>query len=101
LHGIVRRVPGAAPGGAGRVARLARQALRADPVLAELGIRVVPVAAGAVELHGWVATRALRARALRTVREAPMVDRVINHLLVRGEDDTPSPDATPTSEQTA
>ena len=75
---------------AGRAARLARQALRADPELAGLGLRVVPVTAGAVELHGWVATRALRTRALRAVRDTPTIDRVINNLLVHGEDDAPA-----------
>jgi hypothetical protein len=72
---------------AGISARLARQSLRADPTLADLGLRVVPVAPGTVELHGWVASRALRTRALRAVRETPTVDRVVNNLLVRGEDD--------------
>jgi hypothetical protein len=85
----------------GRVARLARQALRADAVLAELGLRVVPVSAGTVELHGWVATRALRAHALRTVKSAPTVERVVNHLLVRGEDDLDASSSGEHSEQSA
>lgn len=72
---------------AGIAARLARQSLRANPVLTDLGIRVVPVSAGTVELRGWVTSRALRTLALRAVRETPSVDRVINNLLVRGEDD--------------
>jgi osmotically-inducible protein OsmY len=72
---------------AGISARLARQSLRADPALADLGLRVVPVSAGTVELHGWVASRGLRTLALRAVRETPGVERVINNLLVRGEDD--------------
>jgi hypothetical protein len=72
---------------AGISARLARQSLRANPALADLGLRVVPVSAGTVELHGWVASRALRTLALRAVRETPTVERVINNLLVHGEDD--------------
>ncbi|HEX5818583.1 MAG TPA: BON domain-containing protein, partial [Gemmatimonadales bacterium] len=43
--------------------------------------------AGTVELRGWVTSRALRTLALRAVRETPSVDRVINNLLVHGEDD--------------
>jgi hypothetical protein len=85
----------------GRVARLARQALRADPALAALGIRVVPVSAGTVELRGWVATRALRSQALRAVRSAPTVERVVNHILVHGEDDLDVPSSDEHSEQSA
>lgn len=87
MHRVIRPRTPKALSPAGRAARLARQALRADAGLADLGIRVVPVSAGTVELHGWVATRALRTAALRAVRDTPTVERVINNILVHGEDD--------------
>ena len=87
MHRTLRSKPMKPIGQAGIAARLARQSLRADPALAGLGIRVLPVSAGTVELHGWVASRALRTLALRAVRATPTVDRVINNLLVHGEDD--------------
>ena len=87
MHRTLRPKPLKPIGQAGIAARLARQAIKADPALAALGIRVVPVSAGTVELHGWVASRSLRTLALRAVRETPTVDRVINNLLVHGEDD--------------
>lgn len=68
-------------------------ALARDAVLAGIPFEVVPVRAGHVELHGWVPTRAARARAIRiAVTAAPGID-VTNRLSVRGEDDkepTPS-----------
>jgi hypothetical protein len=87
MHRTPRPKPPRPLSRAGISARLARQSLRASPVLADLGLRVVPVSAGTVELHGWVASRALRTLALRAVRETPTVERVINNLLVHGEDD--------------
>jgi hypothetical protein len=87
MHRTLRPRPAKPLGKAGIAARLARKALQTNPVLAGLGIRVVPVSAGTVELDGWVASRALRTLALRAVHETPTVDRVINNLLVRGEDD--------------
>ena len=41
-----------------------------------------------VELHGWVPSRGLRARAARAVAAAPGIDTLVNCLLVHGEDDT-------------
>jgi hypothetical protein len=87
MHRTLRPKPMKPIGQAGIAARLARQSLKSDPALAGLGIRVLPVSAGTVELHGWVASRALRTLALRAVRATPTVDRVINNLLVHGEDD--------------
>jgi len=92
MHGVLRPKAPKALSPAGRSARLARMALRADAELATLGLRVLPAGAGAVELHGWVATRALRTRALRAVRDTPTIDRVINAILVHGEDDVASSD---------
>jgi hypothetical protein len=93
MHRTLRPRPPKPLSRAGISARLARQSLRANPALADLGLRVVPVSAGTVELHGWVASRALRTLALRAVRETPSVERVINNLLVRGEDDLGASDS--------
>lgn len=50
-------------------------------------IAVIGVSRGVVELHGWVPTRAIRARAARIAAAVPATDRVVNCLLVQGEDD--------------
>lgn len=71
----------------GAAARDARSTLAATPALRGLPIEVRAVAPGVVELRGWVASRTQRALAARTVRGAGGVDRVINSILVRGEDD--------------
>ncbi|HTC23705.1 MAG TPA: BON domain-containing protein [Gemmatimonadales bacterium] len=68
-------------------ARAAAQALGADPALHELGLQATAVAVGVVELHGWVSTRALRARAGTVTGGVAGIDRVVNSILVRGEDD--------------
>lgn len=79
--GPVRRIsPGA-------TARDARGALSATPALRGLPIEVRVVAPGVVELRGWVTSRLQRTLAARTVRGTGGVDRVINSILVRGEDD--------------
>ena len=49
------------------------------------------MAAAAVELRGWVPTRAARALAARVACAVPGIERVINSILVRGEDDAGSP----------
>jgi hypothetical protein len=79
---------------AAATARAAGAALDADPTLCELGLLVTPVMLGVVELHGWVPSRAVRAYAGRLARTVSGVDRVVNSLLVHGEDDhgTPSKD---------
>jgi hypothetical protein len=61
-------------------------------------LEVVAVGRGAVELHGWVTSRAARTRAYRAARAAlaPEV-RLIDRLLVWGEDDLP-PARSPTEE---
>ncbi len=68
-------------------ARAAAAALTADPSLRDLNLQASAVAAGVVELHGWVSSRALRTRAGSAARAVAGIDRVINSILVRGEDD--------------
>jgi hypothetical protein len=65
----------------------AQAALAADPQLGHLAIEVLPVSRQRVELHGWVAQRALRTRAHRIACEAVGTDAIINCILVHGEDD--------------
>ncbi len=66
-------------------------ALAADPALADLGLEVLPVSRGTIELHGWVDSRAVRTRAHRAIREALDGGTIVNCLLVRGEDDAGPP----------
>ena len=85
---MVRRRPAARPAlTPAACARAAAAALAADPALGEFGLKATAVAAGAVELHGWVSSRALRARAGTAAIRVPGVERVVNSILVRGEDD--------------
>jgi hypothetical protein len=62
-------------------------ALRAEPRLGSLNLLAAPVARGVVELRGWVSDRATRSLAARVALSAPGIERVINGVLVRGEDD--------------
>jgi hypothetical protein len=55
--------------------------------LSQFGIEAIGVMAGVVELHGWVPNRSNRAAAARIAAEVPGIDRVVNCILVRGEDD--------------
>jgi len=66
-------------------------ALAQDPELAGLELAVVTAGPGAVELHGWVPSRRVRARAARLAAAAPGIDSLLNRLLVRGEDDAGMP----------
>ncbi len=75
-------------------------ALAQDPELAGLELAVVTAGRGAVELHGWVPSRRLRARAARLAAAAPGIDSLLNCLLVRGEDDAGMP-ALDTNDQPA
>ena len=78
---------------AASAARATAAVLSADPELRDLGLQVTFVVRGTVELHGWVRSRALRARAGRLARGVPGVESVVNSILVRGEDDrTHTPD---------
>lgn len=70
-------------------ARAVEAALRAEPKLAELTIQAVAGGRGTVELHGWVPSRAARALAGRIALGLPGIDRIVNSILVRGEDDRP------------
>lgn len=80
--------------------RAAYSVLEKDESLRTLGLEPVGVSRGVIELHGWVPNRALRARAVRLVRAAPDIDRLIDCLLVHGEDDAPN-SATDLTDQTA
>jgi hypothetical protein len=62
-------------------------ALGREPALGGIDFTVVPVGRGHVELHGWVPTRAARARAFRVAMSAAPAIEVTNRLSVRGEDD--------------
>jgi BON domain len=67
--------------------RAVEAALRAEPRLGSLNLLAAPVARGVVELRGWVPDRATRSLAARVALAAPGIERVINSVLVRGEDD--------------
>lgn len=72
--------------GTSTTVREARKALE-ESELRDLGLSIVGVSPGVVELHGWVTTRAIRARAGRILRAAPGIETVHIRVLVRGEDD--------------
>jgi osmotically-inducible protein OsmY len=76
-------------------------ALGADPRLTGLSIEARAVSRGAVELRGWVPSRSLRTAAGRTALAVPGIESVINSILVRGEDDRPSPDQPRAADQSA
>jgi osmotically-inducible protein OsmY len=82
-------------------ARAVQVALDADPRLAGLSIEARAVSRGAVELRGWVPSRSIRTAAGRTALGVPGIESVINSLLVRGEDDRPSPDQPRAADQSA
>jgi hypothetical protein len=82
-------------------ARAVQVALNAEPRLAGLPIEARAVSRGAVELRGWVPSRSMRTAAGRTALAVPGIESVINSLLVRGEDDRPSPDQPRAADQSA
>ncbi len=84
--------PTPAPGRASlaELVHAAHDALLQDTELTSCRLEVVPVGRGALELHGWVPSRAARARALRLARAAVAECRLVDCLLVRGEDDLTS-----------
>src|SRR4051794_28655656 len=67
--------------------RAVEAALRGEPRLGNLSLLAAPVARGVVEIRGWVPNRAARSLAGRVALAAPGIERVINSILVRGEDD--------------
>ena len=82
-------------------ARAVQVALNAEPRLAGLPTEARAVSRGAVELRGWVPSRSMRTAAGRTALAVPGIESVINSLLVRGEDDRPSPDQPRAADQSA
>jgi hypothetical protein len=82
-------------------ARAVQVALGAEPRLAGLAIEARAVSRGAVELRGWVPSRGIRTVAGRTALAVPGIESVINSLLVRGEDDRPSPEHPRAADQSA
>jgi hypothetical protein len=88
------------PAGGTVTLRAVQVALAQDPELTSLELEVVAAGRGAVELHGWVPDRRLRARAGRLVAATPGITSVLNCLLVRGEDDADLP-ALETNDQSA
>ena len=81
--------------------RAVQVALNAEPRLAGLSIEARAVSRGAVELRGWVPSRSTRTAAGRSALAVPGIESVINSLLVRGEDDRPSPDHPRAADQSA
>ena len=81
------------PGAAASPRERIRLALDGDDELRDLGLTVVPAGRAAVELHGWVSSRRLRARTTRLAAIAAAPLRLVDCLLVRGEDDRPAPES--------
>lgn len=92
IKGLVRQRRRPAPARTGQLARLVRQALKADPAISHLALDALAVSARMVELHGWVSTRGERTHAARVARAVPGLESVINCILVHGEDDFNSPE---------
>lgn len=82
-------------------ARAVEAALRAEPRLAGLPLETIALGRGAVKLRGWVPTRAARTLAGRVARAAPGIERIVNSILVRGEDDRTLSDAGHMTDQSA
>ncbi len=76
---------------AGSTKRLVEHAIAQDGSWDDLEIVISAVSPGVIELRGWVSDRLTRARLIRFVRAIVGVDRIIDSLLVRGEDDRPDP----------
>ena len=90
LRTLREEITGEYPGGrplARAAATAVQNALSRDRTLADISFHVVPVGRGHVELHGWVPTRAARARAITVAAAAAPDVEVTNRLSVRGEDD--------------
>ena len=87
----VKAEPAAKPLRVGDASRVILERLRDDTALSRIDFEVLPIGPGAIELHGWVGSRAERARAARIAAGVPGVTNLINSLLVHGEDDYPTP----------
>jgi hypothetical protein len=83
--------PDAIPLTPAEAARAVRLTVERDTLLKGLDLVPIGVGRGVVELHGWVPTRALRARAARLAGSTPGIDSLVNCLLVHGEDDAAEP----------
>ena len=103
VSGVARRLREGAPSRltTSATARSVAAALEAEPRLAGLGVQVLAMARGVVELRGWVPTRAARTIAGRTALAAPGIESVINSLQVHGEDDTRSAEGSRATDQSA
>jgi hypothetical protein len=103
VTGVARRLREGSPSRltTSATARSVGAALEAEPRLAGLGIQVLAMARGVVELRGWVPTRAARTIAGRTALAAPGIESVINSLQVRGEDDIRSAEGSRATDQSA
>ena len=103
VSGVARRLREGSPSRltTSATARSVAAALAAEPRLTDLGIQVLAVARGVVELRGWVPTRAARTIAGRTALAAPGIESVINSLQVRGEDDIRSAEGSRATDQSA
>lgn len=102
-RGVRRLREQPAPGlpSAAAAARAAAAALASHDELGPLGLGVIAVSPSTVELRGWVPSRPIRAAAARIAGSVPGVERVINSILVRGEDDRPIPEGSAPGNQTA
>jgi hypothetical protein len=103
VSGVARRLREGLPSRltTSATARSVAAALAAEPRVTDLGIQVLAVARGVVELRGWVPTRAARTIAGRTALAAPGIESVINSLQVHGEDDLRSAEGSRATDQSA
>jgi hypothetical protein len=83
--------PAARPLRVADASRVVLERLRHDTALSALPLEVLAVGPGMIELHGWVGSRAERARAARLAAGVPGITTLVNSLLVHGEDDYPTP----------
>ncbi len=86
-----RRTITRAPLRVAEAARVVVDRLREEPALAHLALQAIAVGPGVIELHGWVGSRAERARAARIAAAIPGITTLVNSLLVHGEDDFAAP----------
>jgi len=85
------RSPKRAPTRARAAADRILSAFQGDPELRAAGLDVLRVRGGGMELHGWVADRRARGRAVRLAGDAAPGHQITNRLRVHGEDDAPQP----------